>query len=237
MLERHQLLQHADLRSASTVLEVGSGPHAISTVPLAFELAPPGRLIAVERARWSQFSKILSATGIQDRVRAIACDARRLPLRDDSVGLGVCLHGIRSLGSEDGIVEVVREMLRVAPRVLIAESLPLGENDAQRAHLAMYALREEVFLATGGRRDDLHYFSLERLVHLVERAGGRVRSSTMMKVDLPHALAYFPRELVESIPDRSSRDDILARWNVAYSDLRRVGEDHPPVGLVAADRG
>jgi len=236
MLERYQLLQHADIHSCSTVLEVGAGPHAISTVPLAFELAPSGRLIASERARWNQFQRILSASRLEERVRAIACDARRLPMRDDSADLSVCLHGIRSLGSEEGIVAVVREMLRVAPRVLVAETLPLGETDAQRAHLAMYALREHAFVALGGRRDDLRYLPLERLVQLVERAGGRVRTSSTVRPDLPHALAYFPRELVESIPDPLARDDLLTRWDLAYSSLRRDGEDHPPVGLVEADR-
>lgn len=236
MLERHQVLGHVDIQRSSTVLEVGSGPHAITTVPLAFELGAPGRVIAAERARWSQFHRIVSATGMQDRIRAIACDGRRLPMRDDSADLSVCLHGIRSMGSEDGIIQVIREMLRVAPRVLVGESLPIGETDAQRAHLEMYALREEVFLATGGRPDDLRYLPLERLVHLVERAGGRVRTAAILKVDLPHALAYFPRELVESIPDRIVREDLLRRWDLARANLRREGEDHPPVGLVEADR-
>ena len=236
MLERHQVLQQVDIRSASTVLEVGAGPHAISTIPLAFELGPTGRLIAIERGRWNQFQRILSATRLHERIRAVTCDARRLPMRDDSADLGVCLHGVRSLGSDDGIIGVVREMLRVAPRVLVAETLPLGETDAQRAHLAMYALREQVFFAISGRRDDLHYFPLERLIQLIERAGGRVRTSKIVRPDLPHALAYFPRELVETIPHQATREDLLARWDLAWAMLRRDGEDHPPVGLVEADR-
>jgi len=157
MLERYQLLQHAGVSGVSAALDVGSGGHAISTVPLAFELGSKGRVIAAERARWSQFREIVTASGLSKRTRAISCDARQLPIRDDSVDLAVCLHGVRSLGSEVGMVAVFREMLRVAPRVVIAESLPIAESDAQRAHLAMYNLREEVFLATQGRRDDLHY--------------------------------------------------------------------------------
>lgn len=236
MLERHQLLKSARIRAGSRIVEVGSGPHAIATVPLAFELGARGRLIAVERARWTKFRTISKASGLDRRIWPLAGDARRLPLRNDSADLAVCVHGVRSLANEETMVEVFREMLRVAPRVFLAESLPSATTEAQRAHLAMYELREEVFAATTGHRDDLRYLPLDRLAALVERAGGRVMSSITTTIDLPHALAFFPRDLVESIPDMSLREQLLDRWESASSMRASVGEDHPPVGIISAQR-
>lgn len=236
MLERYQVLQRACVSPGSTVLEVGSGPHAIATVPLAFELGPRGLVIAAERARWGQFREVARASGLEERIRPITCDARHLPLPGDSVDLAVCVHGIRSLASEASRVEVFREMLRVARQVFVAESLPIAMTDAQRAHLAMYELREGVFEATTGRRDDLRYPSLELLRHLVEQAGGGVTDSGTLNVNLPHALAYFPRSLIEAVPNKSLRDRLLVRWDDANAQRMRVGADHPPVGIIRAYR-
>ena len=236
MLERHQVLGHAPVRRGSTVLEVGSGAHAISTVPLALAVGADGRVIAVERSRWDRFREMVTVSGLQDRVRPVSCDARGLPLREDSVDLAVCVHGIRSLGPPERLLPVLREMLRVAPRLFLAESLPAATTDAQRAHLAMYDLREEFFEATIGRRDDLHYLPLDRLALLVERAGGAVERSEVLAVDLPHALAYFPRESVRSIQRPEVRDRLLRRWDEANALRERYGTDHPPVGLIDAVR-
>jgi precorrin-6B methylase 2 len=236
VLERYQVLQHAEIDRGRTVLEVGSGAHAIATVPLAYAIGESGRVIAAERSRWNHFRTIVSDSGMEARVRPVACDARRLPLRDNSVELAVCVHGIRSLGSEENMVTIFREMLRVAPRLFLAESLPIARNDAQRAHLAMYNLRQEIFEAATGRPDDLHYLPLDRLVRLVEHADGKIENSSVLEVDLPHSLAYLPRSYVEAIPDHGVRERLLRRWDEAYSLCRRYGTDHPPVGIVEAHR-
>lgn len=236
MLERYQVVQHADITPGTTVLEIGAGPHAITTVPLAFLVGPNGRVVAVERSRWDRFQEIVSASGLQGRVRSLAGDARALPLRDDSVDLAVCVHGVRSLGDREDLVPIFREMLRAARRIFIAESLPVGRTAAQRAHLEMYDLRHEVFEAAYGRRDDLPYLPLGSLRALVEDAGGSIESAATVDVDLPHFLAYFPRSIVESIPDGEPRTRLLARWDEANSRSRQNGTDHPPVGVVVAAR-
>ena len=169
-------------------------------------------------------------------MRPIAADARRLPLRDDAAELAACLHGIRSLGEDADVVAVLREMLRAAGRVAIAESLPRAETKAQRAHHAMNALRAEVFRARTGRPDDLPYRDLSRLVRLGEVAGGRVLASKVLAVDLPHALAFFPRPYAEAVPDEDRRTELLRRWDEAAAWGRRDGTDHPPVGIVLACR-
>jgi hypothetical protein len=236
MLERHEVLRHAPVAAGATVLEVGSGPHAISTVPLAYAVGRTGRVVAVERARWGSFRQIVAASGMGDRVWPVACDARQLPLRDDTADLAVCLHGVRSLRGRSGAERVILEMLRVAPRALLAESLPIARSDAERAHLAMYDLREPVLSATTGARDDLPYVPLEQLASLVEAAGGVVKSTGTLEVALPHFLAYFPRALAEEIPAGDLREDLLRRWDAADAMRRQFGEDHPPVGIVTAKR-
>ncbi len=236
MLERHRLLEEARILPGTTVLEVGAGPHALTTVPLAFAVGPGGRAIVTERARWGRFREIIDASGLGDRLRPITCDARRLPLRPDSVDLTVCVHAVRSLVDEAGMRRVFREMLRVAPRLFVAETLPIARSDAQRAHLAMYDLREPVFEATTGRKDDLHYLPLERLERLIEGAGGTIERRGVLEPDLPHALAYFPLTLVEAIPVARTRSALRARWRSARRSAARFGTDHPPVGFLSALR-
>ena len=236
VLERSLVVHHAGITPGETVLEVGAGGHAISTLPLALEVGPKGRVFAIERSRWAQFRQIVWASGLDDRTHLVACDARHLPFRPDSVDVAACVHGVRSLGGEEAIVEVLREMFRVAPRVFLAESLPIARNNAQAAHLAMYALREQVFEATTGRKDDRHYLPLHELSDLVEQAGGLVTKSITLEIDLPHALAYFPREMVESVPGEKEREELLHQWDEAKSLIERHGEDHPPVGVILADR-
>jgi len=236
MTERYEVLRHAPVLDGATVLEVGSGAHAMSTVPLAWRAGKTGRVIAVERARWSQFRPIVAAVGLEDRVHPVAGDARRLPLRTNSADFAVCLHGVRSLRGEDNIVRVLREMLRVSPRVFVAESLPIARTGGQRAHLAMYNLREDVFSATNGIRDDLPYLPLDQLEALVVTAGGVVEQTESLEVDLPHFLAYFPRSLAAAVPNEDQRATLLKRWDEAEAMRQRYGEDHPPVGIVTASR-
>lgn len=236
MLERYQVIQRASIPAGAMVLEIGSGPHAISTIPLAFAVGPAGTVLAAERSRWTQFRNVVTATQMADRIGPVACDATRLPLCNDAVDVAVCVHGVRSLGERENLAKVVAEMLRVARRIFIAESLPVATNEAQRAHLAMYDLRQEVFEATDGRRDDMHYLPLETLSDIVQQAGGAIQSVMKVEVDLPHALAYFPRDRVESIPDPRTRTRILERWEKANMLGQRYGCDHPPVGTVAATR-
>jgi SAM-dependent methyltransferase len=236
MLERFRVVQEARLEPGSRILEVGSGPDALSTVPLAYRAGPDGRVVALERARWSRFREVVRASGLADRVAPVAADAVRLPFRDDSFELAACVHGIRSLEAGAIMERVLGEMLRVARRMFVAESLPLARTEAQKAHLAMYDLRHQVFEAVNGRPDDLPYLPLERVAQLVRNAGGVVERTEVIEVDLPHFLAYLPRELIDRVPDPGKRDDLLRRWREAKELGDRYGTDHPPVGVVLASR-
>ena len=234
MLERFQLLEMASVSPGTSLLDVGAGPHAITTVPLAHLVGPNGSVVAAERERWTHFRNIAEASGLAHRIRPVTCDARRLPLRSETFRTAFCVHGVRSLGTDDEITRVLREMLRVAGRVFIAESLPEARTQAQRAHLAMYNLRAEVFEATTGRADDRPYRPLDELRALVEAAGGSVEQSRVLDMDLPHALAYFPRSRVEEVPGTERRRRLLALWDEARQLAETHGTDHPPVGVVVA---
>ncbi len=235
MLERFRVLQGAPIAKGASILEVGAGAHAIATVPLASRVGPGGHVVAIELSRWSHFREIVAACGMDDRVDPVRADARHLPHPSKRFEVATCLHGVRSLRSEAAMVRVFREMLRVGRSLFLAESLPTAHTEAQRAHLAMYDLREEVFRALGGGPDDLGYRSLSRLCELIEEAGGEVRSSEVLDVDLPHALALFPRALIEGVQEPRLRADLLGRWDRAHELGQRHGTDHPPVGILLAE--
>ena len=172
MLERLRVLRFAPIREGMNVLEIGCGAHALTTVPLVYLVGETGRTVKP--------------------------DARELPFPFKAFDLAVLVHGVRSLKNEETMVKVISEMLRVSERVFIAESLPVANNERQRAHLELFNLREEIFEALFDEKDDLHYPTIEKLKALVERAGGRIIRSGTFEPELPHYLAYIPREYVES---------------------------------------
>ncbi len=234
MLERFRVLQHAPLRSGMNVLEIGCGAHALTTAPLAYLVGETGRVVAVDRARWHFFEEITDSAGLRHRVIPLRIDARELPFPFKAFDLAVLVHGVRSLKNDETMVRVFSEMLRVAGKVFIAESLPIANNERQRAHLELYNLREEIFEALFGEKDDLHYPTLGKLRELVERAGGEVIESGTFEPSLPHYLAHIPREYVERIKDEKKRTELLERWDRAYEMWKR-GAEHPPVGWVVAE--
>ncbi|WP_457752617.1 class I SAM-dependent methyltransferase [Thermococcus sp.] len=234
MLERFRLLQFAGIKEGMNILEIGCGAHAIATVPLAYMVGKTGRVIAVDLARWAYFEEIVKSAGLWKRVIPMKVDAQNLPFPFKSFDLAVLIHGIRSLRNEETIVKVISEMLRVADEIFIAETLPIAKTRGQEAHLEMYTLREEIFKALYGRKDDLHYFPLDKLIEFVEKAGGEIKEYGTFEPNLPHFLAYIPREYIEKIRDTKKREKLLKKWENAYEKLQKYGEEHPPVGWIKA---
>ncbi|AHF79694.1 class I SAM-dependent methyltransferase [Thermococcus paralvinellae] len=236
MLERFKVLQFAGIKEGMNILEIGCGAHAISTVPLAYMVGETGRVVAVDLARWTYFKEIVKNAGLWRRVIPMKIDAQNLPFPFKSFDLAVLIHGIRSLRNEETIVKIISEMLRVADEIFIAESLPIAKTKRQEVHLEMYNLREEIFEALYGRKDDLHYFPLEKLMEFIEKAGGEIKGYGTFEPNLPHFLAYIPREYVEKIRDTEKRKKLLKKWENAYEKLQKYGEEHPPVGWIKAKR-
>ena len=228
-LERYQVIDHSGVETGMNVLEIGCGAHAISTVALAHKVGDRGRVPG-----GAGTGRRSPETG--ERVIPLTCDATILPFPFESFDLAVCVHSVRSFRDEDTIVRILREMIRVARRIFIAESLPVARNAAQAAHLEMYDLRQEIFEAVLGSKDDLHYFPLDRLKDFVERAGGRVTGSKAFDSNIPHYLAFIPRKYIERVESQADRESLLRRWDAAYQKLIEHGEQHPPVGLVHAVR-
>ncbi|USH00689.1 methyltransferase domain-containing protein [Thermococcus argininiproducens] len=235
MLERFRILQFAPIKPGMNVLEIGCGAHALTTVPLAYLVGETGRVVAVDISRWHFFEEITSSAGLRHRIIPLRVDARELPFPFKSFDLAVLVHGVRSLKSEETMIKVFAEMLRVAERIFIAETLPIAKNQAQEAHLEMYNLREEIFEALFGEKDDLHYLPLESLKELIEEAGGRIIESGVFEPKLPHYLAYIPRKYVERIKNEKRRANLLERWDRAYEKWKR-GAEHPPVGWVLVEK-
>ena len=231
IIERYKLL-NAAVEENTNVLEVGCGAHALSTVPLAYMVGNGGRVIAVDVERWNHFDEIIGFTGFKRRVIPVSCDATSLPFKFKCFDLGVIIHGIRSMHNEDNITKIIKEMLRVSSQIFIAESLPIAKTKAQEAHLEMYNLREEIFEALEGRKDGTHYIPLKKIEDLVRKSGGTILESKTIDTGLPDHLAFLPKNFIEKIKDQEKREDLLNRWKVAYSKLKRYGKEHLPVGII-----
>ena len=236
MVERYKIFSYAGIKEGMNVLEIGCGAHAIATVPLAHMVGKYGRVVAIDIKRWTFFEEIIKSAGLQRRVIPIMFDATQLPFKYQCFDIGLIVHGIRSMRSEDNIVRIIKELLRVSSQIFVAESLPIAKNKAQEAHIEMYNLREEIFEALIGEKDDIHYFPLEKLVEMVKEAGGKIIDAKMIDVNLPHHLAFIPREYIEKIKDKRKREGLLRRWENAYRKLQKYGEEHPPVGIIKAVR-
>ncbi|MBU7044566.1 MAG: class I SAM-dependent methyltransferase [Theionarchaea archaeon] len=234
MIERFHVLRAVGIKEGNTVLEIGCGAHALTTVPLAYLLGPQGNLFTTDRERWTFFHSVVHASGLQDRIFPFQCTALTLPLPSQSVDCSVLIHGVRSLGDQSTMIGVFAEMLRVSPTVCVAETLPCAHTSAQRAHLDMYNLREELFQALSGRKDDVHYLPLDTLCTLMEKAGGTILSAEHHEMRFPHFLAYFPKEEILRITSRKKRRELLKEWKFAHENLLQYGEEHPPVGIVTA---
>ena len=245
IIERHTVLKHARLVSGANVLEVGCGPQAIATIPLALMVGERGRVVALDRGRWglvrsrktgSDFWELMEASGLRNRFIPLQEEARSLPFPYSCFDMAVCIHGIRSFENREVTVHVVKEMLRVSKeRIFLAESSPVARNMAQKAHLTMYNLRRPVFAALGWvTAGDIPYFSQEELEEIVREAGAARIETELVDVNMPHHLAWFPLEIIEKIKDRKTREDLKQKWKKATGMLDEYGEEHPPVVIVNA---
>jgi len=95
----------------------------------------------------------------------------------------------------------------------------------------MYNLREEIFEALLGRTDDIHYFPLNKLIELVKSAGGEIINAKEIDVELPHHLAFIPKEYIEKIKDVMKKRTPMNRWKIAYEKLKKYGKKTLLLGL------
>lgn len=234
--ERHMILKYAKIASGANVLEIGCGPQAIATIPLASFVGENGRVVALDRGRWGDFWKLIGKSGVKSRVIPLQDDARKLPFPYSCFDLPVCIHGIRSFESRKACVEAIGEMLRVSKeRIFIAESSPIARNMAQKAHLVMYNLRRTVFLATGHpEAGDIPYFSQNDLVKIVKEAGAMKIDAKLIEVNMPHHLAWFPPEIFDKIEDKTKRQNLRREYVKGEKMLDKYGEEHPPVITIDA---
>lgn len=236
IIERYMVLREAEVNKGSNILEIGCGPHAIATVALAILVGKGGRFVALDRGRWGKFWEIIKESDLESRVIPVEEDTRKLSFPYSCFDLVVCLHGIRSFANRFAVVATVNEMLRVTKeRIFLAESSPIARNSAQQAHLTMYNLRRQIFLALGHADwGDMPYFPSEGIKNIVEEAGATKTEVKLIDVDMPHHLAYFPPEYIEKIKDEKAREDLKKKWKKALQMLEKYGEEHPPVVIVNA---
>lgn len=236
IIERYMVLREVEVNKGSNVLEIGCGPHAIATIALAILVGKGGRVVALDRGRWGRFWEIIKESDLESRVIPVEEDARKLSFPYSCFDLVVCLHGIRSFANRFAVVATVNEMLRVTKeRIFLAESPPIAGNSAQQAHLTMYNLRRQIFLALGHADwGDMPYFPPEETKNIVEEAGATKTEVKLIDVDMPHHLAYFPPKYIEKIKDEKAREDLKKKWKKALQMLEKYGEEHPSVVIVNA---
>ncbi len=137
------------------------------------------------------------SNGLLDTVEPAMTFMRLTARHSTCFDVAMIVHGVRSLRDEETMLGVLSEMMRVASRIFLTESLPIARTRSQAAHLEMYNLREEIFEAVLGSKDDIHYIDLDTLKSVVEEAGGGITRSEVLEVNLPHYLAVIPRDYVE----------------------------------------
>jgi predicted RNA methylase len=235
IVERYKVLSHADITTGDTVLEVGCGPHAIGTIPLGYLVKNTGQVIAVDIGRWKYFNDTVQNTSLKDWITPVECDATRLPFKP-KFDTTFIIHALRSFRNEQTIIRIIQEMFRVSPLIFIAHTLPIAKNKAQKAHINMYNLRQDIFEAVTGKKDDLPYFPLKKVEEFVQKAGGVITNAFSIDIDLPHYLSYIPREYIERTQDESTKRHLLKKWEAALTNLKKYGEEFPPVGIVKAER-
>ncbi len=233
LIERYLVLKDIDVKKGMKILDIGCGADALTSIVLAYFVGEEGIVVSVDRARWSRFERMVSYVQYQDRIIPLKLDASELPIPYRSFDLAVIVHGIRSMGENEEIEVILRELRRVASKIIIAESLPIAYNPAQQAHLDMYNLREPVFEAVFGKRDDFNYRTEEELTKIVESSGGKNIKSKIINFDLAHYLAFFPKEIIKKIKNEQLRNKYLKKWREAYTQLQEVGEAHPPVCIIS----
>jgi ubiquinone/menaquinone biosynthesis C-methylase UbiE len=236
--ERYMILKHAKIALGANILEIGCGPQAMATIPLAFLVGENGRVVALDRGRWGDFWKLIERSGVKSRVIPLQDNARKLLFPYSCFDLTVCIHGIRSFENRKACVEAIGEMLRVSTgRIFIAESSPIARNMAQKAHLTMYNLRRRVFL-TMNRPEwgDIPYFSQNDLVKIVKEAGAWKIDTKLIDVNMSRHLAWFPPELPDKIKDKARRENLRREYLKGEKMLDKYGEEHPPVIVINAWR-
>jgi ubiquinone/menaquinone biosynthesis C-methylase UbiE len=234
LIERYQIIKTLNIQKGMNILEIGCGPHALSSIVLAYFVGESGRIIAVDKSRWHSFEELVSCVNYKKRILPLQIDAQKLPIPYRSFDYSTIIHGVRSMGNDETLKGILKEMFRISSCVIIAESLPIANSKAQKAHLEMYNLREEVFEAVYGKKDDLKYRPMEELIELVESVGEVDIKTKKLELDMPHFLALFPKELVLKIKDQQKRNGLIHRWEAAYRKIEKYGEAHPPIGIVAA---
>jgi ubiquinone/menaquinone biosynthesis C-methylase UbiE len=235
LVERFLVLKNIRIKKGMKVLDIGCGADALTSIALAYFVGKEGMVMAVDRARWQRFEKMVSYTGYQDRIIPLKLDASHLPIPYRSFDLAVIIHGIRSMGEDHEIEVILKELLRVSSKLVIAESLPIAHNPSQQAHLDMYNLREPVFKAVFGKKDDFNYRTEVDLIKLMKSSGAKNIKSRVIEFDLSHYLATFPKEIILKVENQELREIYLEKWDAAYDRLQKVGEAHPPVCIISAN--
>lgn len=229
---RHRVLERLEPVADETLLDLASGPGAMTRAAGAFvrhavacDLSPAMLRVAATEARRAERL-------VPPRV---AADALALPFRDASFDLVACRHAARLLGPPARLAAEIHRVLRRGGRVALLDVMATGDVDVDRVVLAL----EEMFapcpvrlmapvawadaLAAAGLRVDWHDQPLADL------AAGRSLQDACARSGVSQAGCDEARRLLLDAPEavRKSLGVLAHGTDVVF---------HPPFGIVGATR-
>ncbi len=131
---RHRVLERLDPIADETLLDLGSGPGAMTRAAggfvrrvVACDLSPAMLRVAATESRRAERL-------VPPRV---AADARALPFRDASFDLVACRHAARLFDSPERAAREIHRVLRHGGRVAICDVMATGDAEVDRVVLAI----------------------------------------------------------------------------------------------------
>lgn len=230
---RFQVLNHfLSFPIEAKILEIGCGDHGITSMAIAGFLGEQARLLSIDIAR---LREVHHFKRVCPRIEVVQCDALYLPF-SKVFDIAITFDGIRSFRSPDKIIQIFQSMLEWADETIIIATLPIAETSGQKLHLDLFRIREELFDALWGVKDDLFYFTEGELTDFLKLAGADEIKTSIVSVQAPHFLGYIPDCLFERIADINIRRNLIRRFQELWEQTQHTKEEHPPCIIIQASR-
>lgn len=229
-MERLKVVEEIKVEENNIVLDIGCG-RGYSTIAFAlrtWEVYAIDLMNGIERKGWwRNFKEIISLLGLENRVYGIRANSIKLPIRNFFKVIAF-IHSIRNFGSEKLILQALKETRKFMSsegRVVVVENLPIAKNKSQEAHLKMY------YCKTRYVSSEHYYFSLLKLLNLVEKAGFKNINLKILDLNLSSSPPYFyPR-----VSYLKNNKEIQEKYEEAIEMIKKYGEVSPPTLILVAN--
>ncbi|MFX1505195.1 MAG: class I SAM-dependent methyltransferase [Promethearchaeota archaeon] len=230
---RFQVLNHIlHFPIDEKILEIGCGDHGITSMAIAGFLGSQGKLISIDIAR---LREVHNFKQVSPKIEVVQCDALHLPF-SKVFDKTITFDGTRSFRSPENLIRIFRILLEWVNETIIIATLPIAETSGQKLHLDLFRIREELFDALWGTKDDLFYFTEGELTDFLKLAGADEIKTSIVSVQAPHFLGYLPICYFERIKDSSIRRKLTRRFQKLWKETQHIKEEHPPCIILQASK-